>query len=192
MAPVLIPKIFSELYPVKKLPLNCLVVCGACLEESVVLCCFSFDKGFSLLPCMGYDYSCFPHSWFLVSWKWLLCLVAWRATASPHLWGWNDWVVSLNEQLSPHSGSFHCKDPASCSGTLLSPSNRGSCETCEWKMRGSCASPHCRALTLGSALWQSGGKMQVSVSDWCFPMVSVLQRVLCHRHTQATPWGKAG
>lgn len=54
MAPVLVSKIFTELYPVKNYPLNCLVVCGACLEESTVLCCFSFDKGFSLLPCMGY------------------------------------------------------------------------------------------------------------------------------------------
>lgn len=54
MAPVLVPKISPELYPIKKLSFKLFSCFGACLEDSMVRYCFSFDKDFSLLPCMGY------------------------------------------------------------------------------------------------------------------------------------------
>lgn len=101
MAPILVPKISPELYPIKKLPFKLFSCFGACLEDSMYGIVSALIRTFLYCLAWGMFYSYFPHSWFFVSWKWLLCTVTWRATASPHLWGWNDWVVSLNEYLSP-------------------------------------------------------------------------------------------
>lgn len=84
MAPVLVPKIFSELCTIKKLPFKLLScfwgmswrINGVVLFQLVIR---------AFLYCLAWAmfYSCFPCSWFFVSWKWLLCMMTWTATASP-------------------------------------------------------------------------------------------------------------
>lgn len=142
MTPVLVPKTFSELYPIKKLPFKQFTcfwgmswrINGMLLFQLVIR---------TFLYCLAWVmfYSCFPPSWFFVCWKWLLCTVTWRAAASPHLWGWNGWVVSLNEQLSPTVEVSTARTQQAALALTQSITQRLLWHLGVEDKRGSCASP---------------------------------------------------
>lgn len=190
---------FSGLHLIKKLlfkPISCF---GARFKESIicpiVLTC---DKDFSLLLCMWYVLFIFSMQLFFC----FLEIADMHGDPESHLMSeqhvhtcegeitryfslMSSWVPQWK---LPLQGERRClQDIAICSCTLFCSSDSDSRETCERKnKRGSSANPCCKTLSLGFALWQSDGRMWISISSLHLPTVSMLQRTLCHRHIQVT------
>lgn len=191
MALVLVPKIYI---PLKSYSLNWFSCFEACLKEStmcrIVLAC---DKGFTAVHRI-----CFIHVFHAVCFLFPGngCYAWWpreppkMSIPSPHLWGWKKWIVFFNEQLSPTVSTVWRK-PVSVGGSklllhfILYSRRWPPCDLRTEQDRKLCH-PSRKAPPFGFALWQSGSRTWFSISSFCSPAVSMVQRAGYHKHTPAT------